>query len=180
MFYGEPRSGRLATLFLTLLVSTCFRAALAEGPALAVVREVEFQPLAASIRRLVESLEYLGTTLAPEDKTLIRAALEASDASTASERIQQILDKYCLFGVNINPESRVKVLQGPAKPELLEDGWRIFLVKVQNEAGVTAELQAVSPNALSPFNEEWSNTASDKYFRKTNDTEVADRRLYHS
>jgi hypothetical protein len=60
----------------------------------------------------------------------------------------------------------VKVVSGPAKPELLEQGWRIFLVKVQNEAGVTAELQAVSPNAQSLFDGGSSNGSSDKYFRK--------------
>ncbi|HEV8378204.1 MAG TPA: CehA/McbA family metallohydrolase, partial [Tepidisphaeraceae bacterium] len=52
-----------------------------------------------------------------------------------------------LMGVTINPESRVKVAMGPAAPELLENGWRQFLVKVQNDAGVTAELKANSAQA---------------------------------
>src|SRR6185295_17450226 len=60
---------------------------------------------------------------------------------------QSILDRYCLFGVSINPEMRVKVAQGPARPELIEQGWRVFLVKVQNESGSTAKLEATSPNA---------------------------------
>src|SRR5439155_3416279 len=66
--------------------------------------------------------------------------------------IQAALDPYCLLAVHINPESRVKVAPGPARPVLVEKGWRQFLIKVQNEAGVTAELQAVSPNALSLYN----------------------------
>jgi len=49
--------------------------------------------------------------------------------------------------VNINPEMRVKVVQGPARPELVEQGWRVFLVKVRNESGTTAKLEADSPNA---------------------------------
>src|SRR6266481_1663406 len=49
--------------------------------------------------------------------------------------------------VEINPESRVKVAKGVAAPELVEQGWRQFLVKVQNDAGVTAPLKAESPNA---------------------------------
>jgi hypothetical protein len=69
-----------------------------------------------------------------------------SNAKTVVE-IQKILDRHCLTGVNINPESRVKVQEGPAKPELMEQGWRSFLVKVQNEAGVTAVLAVESPNA---------------------------------
>src|SRR5262249_33885303 len=35
----------------------------------------------------------------------------------------------------------------PAKPELVEQGWRSFLIKVRNEAGVTAQLKAESPQA---------------------------------
>ena len=54
--------------------------------------------------------------------------------------IQKSLDPYCLVGVNINPESRVKVKEGQVSKELMQQGWRTFLVKVHNEAGVTAPL----------------------------------------
>jgi hypothetical protein len=47
--------------------------------------------------------------------------------------------------------SRVSVSQGSARPELVEQGWRSFLVRVDNEAGVTAELKADSPEALPVF-----------------------------
>jgi hypothetical protein len=60
--------------------------------------------------------------------------------------LQSILDQYTLAIVDINPESRVKVEQGPAKAELVEGGTRIFLVKVINQAGVTAPLEVESPN----------------------------------
>ena len=39
----------------------------------------------------------------------------------------------------------MSVVEGPAKKELVQQGWRTFLVKVHNEAGVTAELQLESP-----------------------------------
>ena len=61
--------------------------------------------------------------------------------------MQEILDAHCLVGVEINPESRVKSTQGPAQPRLVQNGWSVFLVKVNNQAGVTAELVAESPNA---------------------------------
>jgi len=41
----------------------------------------------------------------------------------------------------------VKAQEGPAKPELVEQGWRTFLVKVQNEAGITPVLSVDSPNS---------------------------------
>ena len=75
-----------------------------------------------------------------------RPPMRASWRAKTIEQIQRILDKHCLAGVEINPESRVKVQQGPAKAELVEQGWRAFLVKVHNQAGVTAVLAVESPN----------------------------------
>ena len=43
---------------------------------------------------------------------------------------------------------RVKVAQGPADPYLMQHGWTQFLVKVNNQAGVTAALKTQSPNAV--------------------------------
>ena len=57
-----------------------------------------------------------------------------------------MLDPHVLAMVRINPESRVKVEQGPAKPDLVEGGTRLFLVKVINEGNVTAPLRVESPN----------------------------------
>ena len=61
-------------------------------------------------------------------------------------QLQEVLDQRCLYGVLINPEMRVKVAPGPAKAELVQNGWTQFLVKVHNQAGVTAALKATSPN----------------------------------
>src|SRR5262249_5976016 len=122
----------------------------ADSQNLALVHDVEWQPLAASIRRLIDATDYLGAPFKAADKQALLAALDSAPTE-ATDKIQEILDQYCLFGVNINPESRVKVAAGPAQPELVEQGWRSFLVKVQNDAGVTAELQALSPNAQSLF-----------------------------
>ena len=61
--------------------------------------------------------------------------------------MQAQLDPLCLIHVTVSPESRVKVRSGPARAELMQQGWRNFLVKVDNKAGVTAELKVKSPNA---------------------------------
>ena len=122
----------------------------AAEPILPVVSHVEWQPLSAQIKRVIEALEYQGAPLpAAERRGLEQISPTAADAAT---RAQEILDRHCLFFVTINPEMRVKVAAGPAKPELAEQGWRAFLVKVQNEAGTTATLRATSPNALRLFN----------------------------
>jgi hypothetical protein len=117
------------------------------GQELPIVTDVELQPLAAHAERVVQSLELAGSPLAKEQQAALRAALENDDEVAAVRMIQKILDPLCLAGVTINPESRVKVQDGPAPQELMHQGWRTFLVKVHNQAGVTAPLRCSSPNA---------------------------------
>jgi hypothetical protein len=129
-------------------------AAVADPFTLPIVRPVEFQPLAAQVRRVVEVMAMVGAPLRPADQRTLETALVGADPGAAVETIQRVLDVYCLFGVSINPEARVKVAQGPARPVLAQNGWRAFLVKVHNEAGVTAPLRAQSPNAGEVFRRE--------------------------
>jgi hypothetical protein len=119
-----------------------------EADRLPIVTKAELQPLRVHVGRLKEALEFLGHPLAGP----IEAALKETDPEKALKGIQEALDPLCLAGVHINPESRVKVDPGPAARRLMEQGWSQFLVKVHNEAGVTAALRATSPQALSMFN----------------------------
>jgi hypothetical protein len=131
-----------ANLIRTLIfLAVAFSARAASLP---VLDKVESQPLVAQVRRLGEAMDSLGAPFDPKTTAALVAAMNAADAST---RIQQLLDPYCLFFVQINPESRAKVAVGAAKPELVEAGWRPFLVKVQNDAGATGRLNIESPNA---------------------------------
>src|SRR5258705_12520093 len=82
---------------------------------LPIVKGVEAQPLAAQVTRVIEALAYLGEPLPAEELAALNAAGKAGDI----EKIQGLLDSRCLFGVNINPEMRVKVQQGPARPALV-------------------------------------------------------------
>jgi hypothetical protein len=121
---------------------------LAAAQQLPVVGTVEHQPLAAQVSRLLEALQLLGEPLAPEETSeLRRLSGTPADRASAVAAIQSVLDRHCLVGIEINPESRVKVQEGPAKAELVEQGWRTFLVKVINQAGITPVLVADSPNA---------------------------------
>jgi len=121
--------------------------ALLEAADLPKVTAVESQPLKAQARRIVQALELLGAPLESDQQQAIDAALAETDEPKAVTAIQDVFDSLCLVGVNINPESRVKCQPGPAPKELVQQGWRVFLVKVRNEAGVTAALRCQSPNA---------------------------------
>ena len=112
-----------------------------ESP-LPLVHGVPLQPLIAQIRRLIGAADYLGTPLAADRVQELEAAFKMSDEDAAATSIQRVLDCHCLVGVDVNPEMRVKVAPGSAPPELVENGWRHFLVKVHNQAGTTAVLRA--------------------------------------
>jgi hypothetical protein len=102
------------------------------GLTLPLVTEVDPSLLLAQACRVVRALDSLG---AP-----VEGALAPGDA----EAIQRVLDRRCLVGVHINPEMRVKVARGHARPDLVQGDWRPFLVKVRNEAGTTAALRAAT------------------------------------
>ena len=89
-------------------------AGMAQGAELPVVRGVELQPLAAQVKRVAQALELLGSPLSREQSVALDKAVANPNADQAVEQIQKVLDPLCLAGVNINPESRVKVAEGPA------------------------------------------------------------------
>ena len=125
---------RIATLLLL--------ATLARAEDLPLVTIVDFQPLAAQVTRVLTALDLMGEPL-PE-AAAVRKLIDAGSGDVKA--LQAMLDRSCLAGININPEQRVKVQQGTPKAELFEQGWRAFLVKVHNEAGITAVLAVDSPN----------------------------------
>jgi hypothetical protein len=139
----KPQSIRVSTLILVLF----FTGQTLLAASIPIEKNVDWQPFAAQVRRLKEALDYLGSPLEVKEKETIDVIMRDPPSEASSEKLQEILDAHCLFGVTINPEMRVKVAVGAAKPELVEQGWRLFLVKVVNDSGTTAPLRAVSPNA---------------------------------
>jgi hypothetical protein len=107
---------------------------------------VPLQPLAQQARRLETALRYLGEPLSDADRQSLDEAVAMTDEAAAVARIQQVLDARALITVHISPESRVRLDQGAARPELVLGGTRLFLGKVLNVAGVTAPLSLQSPN----------------------------------
>jgi hypothetical protein len=116
--------------------------------AASAVEQIDVQPLVAQVGRLIEAMDYLGEPFSPAEKQSLERAAEAETEARAITEIQEILDRHVLVYVDISPESRVSVTRGRAEATLVEKGWRSFLVKVRNHAGVTPQLKAASPNAL--------------------------------
>jgi len=141
---------------------------------LPLVLGVEAQPLRAQVERVAQALELTGSPLSAEERAALDKAVAQEDPAKSVRRIQAVLDPLCLVGVNINPESRVKVMAGAAPKKLMQQGWRVFLVKIHNEAGVTAPLRVTSPNADPLY---LRSTGKPKAVKTIAPQEVADRWL---
>ncbi len=163
-FMPEHRS-RFAFLLL------CFGLQLFTEGVNAQIR-VALQPFAQQVRQVQATLAYLGQPMTQNDLELVNQAIANTDEADAIVGLEQILDKYTLAVVHINAESRVKVQPGLAKPELVERGTRIFLVKVINLAGVTGRLQVESTNALPVYIQSDSSSEPQK---RVSLTDIRDR-----
>ena len=132
----SPRSAILVvSIGMVLVLLEAGLAVRAQEP-----RRALLQPLAQQARRLETALRYLGEPLSDADRQAIDAALAQPDEADGVRQIEQVLDRRVLVRVHINAESRVRVEAGTARPELVQGGTRLFLVKVLNDAGVTAPL----------------------------------------
>ncbi len=149
---------RLASLriaaFTFLLATTATSSGFAQ--AWPQVADVDAQPLVAQVRRLVDALDMIGQPLSEDARKRLESAFERENGSQTVREIQDVLDPLCLIGIEINAESRVKAVQGGGAPFLDQQGWRGFLIKVANQAGVTADLKAESPNAAPVYRQSTS------------------------
>ena len=145
MHFGRTVCTLVCVLMTSQVVASSMRAS-RQDP-LPLVTEVEAQPLIVHVGRVIEALEFLGQPLSPDAREQLQEAFDHEDDRAVALAVQAVLDAQCLVGMHINPESRVKVTAGPATKDLVEQGWRCFLVKVHNESGSTAALRAVSPQA---------------------------------
>ncbi|MCA9028575.1 MAG: CehA/McbA family metallohydrolase [Planctomycetaceae bacterium] len=112
---------------------------------------VERQPFVAATARLMEALTYVGAPLNEEDTQALKAAMAETDERKSVTAIQEVLDPHCLAVVKINAESRVSAVEGPVAKELVQQGWRTFLIKVDNEAGITPQLKVSSPQSAANY-----------------------------
>ena len=155
----------------------CFLNPLAFADDLPRVEKIEAQPLAAQVRRLVEALDSLGQPIPVSARAKLDQALARDQEEERILAIQDVIDPLCLVGVTINPEGRVKADPGPAPAILVQGEWRLFLVKVFNQSGVTSELKLTSPNAALVFR---PSTAAARPAPGLTPADVADRWMDHA
>lgn len=118
-----------------------------KGSELPQVASVEAQPLLAQLKRLDEALEAAGNPLPLTIKeSLKKLRPEHGDAVVAAE-IQKLFDDMCLMTIEVQPKQLLKLTPMMQNVTFMEQGWRLFLVKVINHAEATGEIKYESPNA---------------------------------
>ena len=111
-----------------------------------VLAKVEGQPLLAQVERLKEALAFLGRPLSAETLKAIEAARDGQEEAIA-KGVQDALDPLCLAAVTLGKDGGVRAVGRGGKPVLEAQGWRAYLLKVVNQAEVSATLDVQSPNA---------------------------------
>ncbi len=119
-----------------------------EGPAWPIVSEVESQPLLLQVKRLAEALDFIGNPLSDDVRAGLAGLKQETDERKIAAKVQELLDPLCVAAVVLGDDTLQAVGAGK-KPELVENGWRSYLIKVDNRGGLTNRLRVESPNARS-------------------------------
>lgn len=104
---------------------------------------VDFQPLAANIKRLGEALKSIGSPFSDQQQRELDRVLAAAD----SKRLQQWLDSMVSLQLTIDQRSNLSLDQIPKSIKLYQNEHRALLVKVINRTGSKSELKLSSPSA---------------------------------
>lgn len=141
---------RHIALTVLLIVLTCRPLATAQRTSTAIfpmVTNVERQPLQSHIQRLQEAFTFLGEPLPVQARHLLSNAAGEQDSKRYAEQIQRALDPLCIATIHIPVGKPFRVIPAVKQPELLEQGWRVALIKVVNESQTVSPLWLKSPNA---------------------------------
>jgi len=105
------------------------------------------QPLLSQVRRLADALAYLGEPLPASVQAQLAAAEAERDDAAAVARVLRALEPLCLATVTLSRDAPLRARVAPGAKTLIEQGWRTWLIKVENEGALTTPLRVKSPNA---------------------------------
>ena len=101
------------------------------------------QPYFAGVNRALEALAKLGAPVAAEDAQRIAALANQGDRA-AVDAAEKILDRYTLASLSLDADGTGRVAMGGAQRTLVEQGWRMFLVRIANPGGRTDNINFAS------------------------------------
>ena len=92
-------------------------------------------------------MQRLGEPLAVTDARDIHALARQRDQSSV-DKAEQILRRYTLLEINRDGDGTVHVSAGGAERVLIEQGWRMFLLRIFNSSGNAGAI-AIASNGRS-------------------------------
>src|SRR5437868_5664295 len=102
---------------------------------------VPAQPLLAQVNRLAQALNQAGDPLPPDMVEALRKLEVNQGDAQVTKVVQRLLDPLCLAVVEVKLDNTLKLTPVQKQPELVEQGWRTFLIKVLNPARNTQVLR---------------------------------------
>lgn len=105
-------------------------------PAWGSTEDIPAQPYFANVNRAIDALAKLGAPIPPADADRI-AALARQNDSAAVQEAEGILKRRTLAELAIEPDGTLRLAEGGAQRQLVEQGWRVFLVRVANPSART-------------------------------------------
>jgi hypothetical protein len=115
--------------------------------------QVPPQPYFAGVQRALDTLAKLGVPVTAADEQQIASLARQNDTAAVSAA-ETILERYTFAKLFIESDHSVHIAPGGAPRQLLEQGWRIFLVRVENPGAKTDSIQFSSgletPGRMAP------------------------------
>ncbi|MEQ8209448.1 MAG: CehA/McbA family metallohydrolase [Lacipirellulaceae bacterium] len=110
------------------------------------IKRVDAQPLLVQVKRLSEALDFIGNPLPEATKQKLDELRDEPSEAKVAQIVQELLDPLCIAAVEID-EGKLTASRQENRHEIVERGWRSFLVKVCNRSDLTSRLRLDSPNA---------------------------------
>jgi hypothetical protein len=99
-------------------------------------------------RRVFAVLARLGEPLPASALASVAQAADAGRLADAANVALRLLQPRVIAVVGITPEARVSVQRAVMRAALVQGGWRLFLVRIDNPAAVPGRLRVASPQAV--------------------------------
>lgn len=118
------------------------------GDALPMLSDADAQPQLELARRVFTVLERLGEPLPADELAAVEKQAAAGSLRQAAQAALRLLQPRVLVQLSISPESRVGARRVMPLAPLVQRGWRLFLLRIDNPAAVPGRVGVSSPQAL--------------------------------
>lgn len=111
---------------------------------------IPLQPYFAAQQRTLDAMAKLGFPVLPGDRDKLDSlARQANEEALAAA--EAIMDRYTLIRLSADRNRRIQTAAGAAPAVLAQQGWRIFLLRIENPGGLTDPFDILtSPPGMPP------------------------------